>query len=390
MDNDAFKNLVRTRATTSSAAGSSKAIARKAVEDEFKLRHKKKRKRGGGGGYASSSDEDDETDRANSKTAYKRSHPDSNQTAKDNDDVEAIQKDLSSRYRDRAKERREGKPSTTTTATADGESGGGSSEHNNHEKDNKNNLWIIPHNIKGLDIALARKERKELLQKKSTAAAAATTSDPGTEHANNNNNNSVPSNNTRMELPSKDEAHRILREFVSSASGTGKSNNDSSNNNNNNNDTTLRKPLVDYLEELLRWKTLDVAAWDGGGDDDADSTTTTTRGASAARRTLQLQRTRYALAIDGNPMDAARAWEHPREYTLSGGGSFGRLSSSAADLSVRTLRRIDAVFRYRRSLLMPRRSTRGATTPNGAAESVIKDAAASDDDDDDMFGDLDD
>jgi hypothetical protein len=45
MDNDAFKDLVRKRANSSS-----KEIARKAVEAEF--RKKKKRKRGGG--YASS------------------------------------------------------------------------------------------------------------------------------------------------------------------------------------------------------------------------------------------------------------------------------------------------------------------------------------------------
>ena len=93
MDNDAFKTLVRNRAQIKST----KQIAREAVEAEER-RKKKKRKRGGGG---DSSSEEEEEDRRRAKTKDDRPQfmPRSVPTA--------LQ--LSTNYRDRAKERREGR-----------------------------------------------------------------------------------------------------------------------------------------------------------------------------------------------------------------------------------------------------------------------------------------
>jgi hypothetical protein len=86
MDNDAFKDLVRKRMNTGS---SSKEIARKAVEAEF--RKKKKRKRGGG--YASSSDEEDDDDGRFKKNKHHGEENDGDEE----DSGKAIQEELASR-----------------------------------------------------------------------------------------------------------------------------------------------------------------------------------------------------------------------------------------------------------------------------------------------------
>jgi len=148
MDNDAFRALVQERAKVKST----KEIARDAVEEEFRTR-KKKRKRGG---VSSSEDESDN----------------------DSDQEEPRKQDLlvpvaakkkarieDSKYRDRAKERREGKNIDYAaqssllegvSAAADGEMDqvtmsqylGGDEAHT--------------HLVKGLDVALARRVKREM------------------------------------------------------------------------------------------------------------------------------------------------------------------------------------------------------------------------------------
>lgn len=125
MNNAGFAEMVRKR----SGVSSTKEIARKAVEDDWK--RNKKRKRKGGGGSSSDSDFDDEPIR--SKRDKK-----SNQNEEDEDDIF----ELSAEYRDRAKERRDGKT---------------------NEKDNANEDNAETHlPTKGLDLSLVRKRRKEI------------------------------------------------------------------------------------------------------------------------------------------------------------------------------------------------------------------------------------
>jgi hypothetical protein len=105
MDNDAFRTLVRDRAKVKST----KEIAREAVEAEFK-RGKKKRSRSGDSSGGSDNDNDNDNDerRKHKKGGERR--------GRDNDDEENDDKDAAtdSNYRDRAKERREGKIDATT------------------------------------------------------------------------------------------------------------------------------------------------------------------------------------------------------------------------------------------------------------------------------------
>lgn len=120
MNNEGFAALVRKQAKISST----KEIARKAVEEEWQ--RNKKRRRGG-----SSSDEESDDGRSNKRK---------NKIEKEEED-DIFEPSMD--YRDRAKERRDGKPSL-------------SKQHD----DETLQLNQLP--SKGLDVSLARKIRKHL------------------------------------------------------------------------------------------------------------------------------------------------------------------------------------------------------------------------------------
>ncbi|KAL3945524.1 MAG: hypothetical protein SGBAC_000423, partial [Bacillariaceae sp.] len=100
MNHQGFSSLLNKSSEGSKKSGNSstKAIARKAVEDEFK--RNRGRKRSGHGG--DSSDEEDEDRRDRGKKKHK--------AEEEEDDTFEFSQD----YRDRAKERREGKPPADT------------------------------------------------------------------------------------------------------------------------------------------------------------------------------------------------------------------------------------------------------------------------------------
>lgn len=339
MNNNAFRDLVRSHGEKNS----SKAIARKAVEDEFR---KKKRKRSGDADSSSDEEDDDHN-------KYKKKGKQKEEKEPEEDDAEAIQKDLSSRYRDRAKERREGKADETTTTEA-----------------SNNNFLIVPHNIKGLDLALARKEREALQPKsggeKPKPATAANTGEEETEGA----------NKIRDKLPTLEQAHEILQAFLSRDKD--KTTNDD--NDEYNFPTTISSGIVEYLGELFNWKTLDVSTFEAEG--------------GAAGKSLQ--HTKFSLAIDGHPSDSLKAWQIPREYTLSRGGSSG--GSSAPLLQVDLVNKIDAFF-SRKNLIRDEMMERQTTTKSDPGRSKVNDTkrtqviadkdvnSGGDDDesDDDMF-----
>ena len=411
MDNNAFKDLVRTH----NQPGSSKAIARKAVEEEFL----KKKKRTRGGGYNDSDDEDE-----GGKTSFggkkrnKGGKADNNyygngkqHEQKDDDNAKAIEEDLSSRYRDRAKERREGGTLGTGTAPASSASDA---------------FLIIPHNKRGLDIALARKDRQVVGLSKLVGIekSMATTS---TENINSTvDDDEVPNNDCkiRKELPSLNEAKLILQDFVSSKNNSIDDSINTSINNikdSNNLDDDYRSiivssGMVEYINGILKLKTSDINSFSFSPLDNnatassSDNTAADENTCSMAGKTLQ--RTMYSLAIDGHPSDYTRAWEVPRQYTLSrvGGGGSSSSSKSPTLLSKDVMNKIDLVFKSRniiRDEMMKEqvgrtRCIQSTTTTRKGEVSHVKDTTNKgnnnndsdddddDDDDDDIFGGLDD
>jgi len=153
MNNKDFSELVR-----KGSEPTSKEIARKAVEEEFK--RKKKRKRG----YSSSSDEEDRKPRK--KESTKRG-------GKDEEDEEPM---VNEDYRDRAKERREGK------------------ENEGEEIED----ILLPSSLsrKGLNLDLARKARHDLEKEGKSIDA---------EESNHRNLSRLP---TTLE-----DAHKLLLDF---------------------------------------------------------------------------------------------------------------------------------------------------------------------------------
>jgi hypothetical protein len=107
MNNDAFRDLVQQGGKTT------KEIAREAVEKEFQFKKKRRRRGGASSGDVDSSDDDDgdknDKDRNKRNKAAQQeqqSHP------YDNDDQQRTthpDNNNNSKYRDRARERREGK-----------------------------------------------------------------------------------------------------------------------------------------------------------------------------------------------------------------------------------------------------------------------------------------
>ena len=182
--------------------------------------------------------------------------------------------------------------------------------------------------------------------------------------------------------------------------------------------------MVEYINGVLKLKTSDISSfssssWDNNYDDNNNNRTASSSSDTAAEDEntcsmagKTLQRTMYSLAIDGHPSDSTRAWEIPRQYTLSRVGS-GSSSKSPILLSKDVMNKIDLVFKSRniiRDEMMKEQvgRTRGiqstttttTTTTKGEA-SYVKDTtnkgnnsnnqndSDDDDDDDDIFGGLD-
>ena len=364
MNNNAFKDLVRSYGGKNYGK-SSKEIARKAVEEEFR---KKKRK------HADYSSDEDDDNRQSSYNKVGKGHQQEEIKKRDHDDAKAIQKDLSSRYRDRAKERREGKVANTDEDT---------DQKNDAGSGVSNDFLIVPHNIKGLDLALARKERDALQSRssgesrQSTTAANAGDTDEG---------DFERTNKIRDQVPTLNQANQILQAYL--LTEYGKTANDG-NYDDYSSPITISNGIAEYLSEIVNWKTLDISTWEG-------------EPVSGAAARNSLQHTNFSLAIDGNPSDSTRAWEIPRQYTLSRGNASGGVASSPPLLPIDLINKIDRVFlnkNFIREQMMKRqtlKSNQSRTTVNGKKErKVVADKNNNveiDDDqsDEDMFGGLED
>lgn len=188
MNNDAFRNLVNDR----SKSKTTKEIAREAVELEFE---EKKRKRGRGGGenrgYSSNDDDSKHGSAASKRRGVASTHQDADgQNSGDGGDDEGTywkqgrrvkkkakgakgakgaEDSAGDKYRDRAKERREGKnldydSITTGIAVQDrdeGQTNSSTSKYNTEMTKFLGGDEAHTHLVKGLDKTLAEKVRRE-------------------------------------------------------------------------------------------------------------------------------------------------------------------------------------------------------------------------------------
>jgi hypothetical protein len=242
MNNESFRKLVRDRAQIKST----KQIAREAVEDEFQRNNKKKRKRGGGGDSSAEEEEDEEGEND------RRGRP-----KRDGKEQEEEEDESANKYRDRAKERREGKVDATMAVIDETTS-----------NNDTTRAGSVP--LKGLDRSLARKVKKEL-QTNNYEPTESSSSKPGTIEV--------------RSLSTAEESKRLLREFVKTSSS-------------DHSTVVVTSGILEYLGQLL-------------AKNEDYSTKTVEYG--VAGRTLQ--RSRLALALNCHPANITRAWEAPREIT---------------------------------------------------------------------------
>lgn len=157
MNNEGFRKLLQSGNLSAKKKGgkSTKEIAREAVEAEYKER---RRKRGRDDDYLSDDDYDDEDDDRNKKENQKSTE---DEQAAAEEEVKVQNEKKKARYRDRARERREGKVNKDYEDTNDIAKSldeemtkylGGDEEHT--------------HLVKGLDKTLAEKVRREEMQAK--------------------------------------------------------------------------------------------------------------------------------------------------------------------------------------------------------------------------------
>jgi hypothetical protein len=342
MDNGAFKDLVRKQQSKAQQSSSSKEIARKAVEEEF--RKKKKRKRGGGGYASSSSDEEDDDDKRD-RQSKKKGRDDADHDEEEKERAKAVEEDLAARYRDRAKERREGAQAITTEGKA---------------SSSQMDFLIVPHNKKGLDLNLIQKERQGL-KKKQQHVSSSVSGAPAI------NEDSI---DVRKELPSMEEAMSILDDFVDQYSSSSSSSSS----------VSLSRGLSEYLREYVKWKSEPIH---GKHDTVACGT---------AGRTLQ--NTKFAFSIDGDPSDTVRAWQRPRQFTVSSGSTF---SSGTPILTSAVMDQVGRVFEKRQRLLSDMKLQAIATSGKVPRKDTRMDLdrlesekAKEFNDDDDIFAGLDD
>ena len=345
MDNEAFRALVTER----SKEKSTKEIAREAVEEEFRSRQSRsraaggrKRRRagaGGGGGGGSSSDEDggggaasddDDSDDGDVRRKEEADNDDEN----DGDEKEPKWKrerrakkrakdeaEGKIRYRDRAKERREGRTNAdyagidageAAVAGADADSSSNVLGGADAEADNMTNMTKYlggdesrTHLVKGLDLALAEKVRREEMGPTDDARAHASSDDVNLESI---------LQSSRAERSDQEALRRAIQDLPSVATMSSSSDGN-----------RFRADVVGLLHRLqsASQTTLgrDMAAFlvnktnrgYGGSSSNGDQATELV--VTNAGRTLQ--RTQLQFSLQCHPGDILRSWEVPREEVSS-------------------------------------------------------------------------
>jgi hypothetical protein len=349
MDNAAFTALVRGRAQ----GKTSKVIAREAVEEEFR-RRKKKRRRGDGEDYLSSEEEGADGD-DNRKSKSQRFDTKNDWDISGNGGVGGTEgtEEGESKYRDRAKERRDGKhqqqqlqsnfPPTRRTNGEDGEDG--------DDPDG-----IVPSNAKkGLDLELVRQMKREIHYGSTSATSASANAitnkqnskamrsilrpkgyhDANDDDNNNNTDKMVQLNPASISV---DEARKFLQARISTPSTSTTMGGDRHITNDDHNHPTnkalsknLGYNLFEYLESVLHHHpsatmttTTTTSELPRGSSRRTDKRATSSSSSNTAgiqRGMQQAHSTAFLVfALEGNPWDKIRSWETPREFTRHGKG----------------------------------------------------------------------
>jgi hypothetical protein len=312
MNNQAFADLVRKRATVNT-----KEIARKAVEDDWKRSKKRRRK----GGDSSDEEGDDEQQRS------KRKNDIDNSKQEEEERLE----ELAELYRDRAKERRDGRLSAGKNAANTGTTA--TTEHPRKAE---------------LNLSLARQLRKEFLQRQT----AFETSTEKKEDPKEKKKFAV----VFQTIPKLQEATKILQDFVST------SNDDMEERVNDN-------IMVEYVQKLLHQV-----------EDFRPQPQTITAGNAAK----YLQRSRLVLTLDDRPSNIKRSWEVPREVTHP----TDQFENQAQHLDLELIQKIEhALPKFvQRSNKKDKEKTNRSDEPSNNKRAASQEGDQ--EDDDDIFGGL--
>ena len=320
MDNDAFKALVRSKVK------STKDIAREAVEEAFQHKRKRNQKRNKRGNQRKKGrnddyddDDDDQDNYSSSESEPEDRRPKRGDGKDDNgdereDDIDgelnddshqfmpsAVRKKKQPRYRDRAKERREGKNDDYKDSQnllqkvtgQDNDNHRGSAVNAEGAEDTAMDQAELSkylggdeahtHLVKGLDVALARSVRKEM-EPVNQQREEGDESDDGDE------------NRLALEdlkpIQTTKEAWSILRQHASANDDASRSA-----------DLKKQSILNYYLQTHPRRKQKQKA--------EASATKNTCVAVSSAGSALQ--RTQLVFAVDWHPTNLARSWEVPVE-----------------------------------------------------------------------------
>lgn len=356
MNNEGFQKMVRDRTST-------KAFARAAVEAEFK-RKKKKRKRGGSDDdYLSDSDDERGKDRRRGAAAKSHNTKEEQESDKASSHLmfrpqqvkETSEQGGESKYRDRAKERRENIQPVQDDGLFD-------------ELLTKSDMSDSGLKSKGLDLTLVRKAKQELAKDDTPTAAAAAAAGESFE------GETASGDATTSRLPTKEEATLAILKFAQNPSMI----------------PSLSTGLYEYLTlyaELLTMRSANFSK--------------TASSVACGRAGKVVQQTRLAFAMDGQPSDRLRAWEIPRPLVNSATKDY----SPIPVVNDQLLQSIDE-FCQRRSrnraykATFPNRSLLQTTEPpvDKKIDPLLQEKKqdnmgvdkSDDDDDDDIFGGLDD
>ena len=355
MNNESFRNLLKSGSLSGKAQSkdgkSSKEIAREAVEEEFRERRSK---RGRDEDYLSDDedDDDDDDDNDNDRDGKKKSKKEEEKELAEEEAKAARAKEKKNKkikYRDRAKERR------------DGRSDGFQDTHGmakNLDEDMSKFLGgdeEHTHLVKGLDRTLAEKVRRDEMGNQADTNSEDLDLDQIMEEA------SAKAKEKRKAIIASSK--KSVSELTPNAS------------------TTLTSGMLSYLKRLEESRKTDK-----------ESLNYSLPGNTASLTGQSISRTTLSFSLEANVHDREKSWELPEEKTMSI-TQFERIQSrriciTCTPLDSNLISKIKSVF----SSLIERREKHGATKAGLKKKKNIiskasKEESPPPDSDDDIFAD---
>jgi hypothetical protein len=331
MNNDAFQKLVKERATEKS----SKEIAREAVEQEFQQHKRKRKRRRGAGGSSDEDGDDDDSDVDDDHKQKKDEKKKEQQQQEDHSKQGAGKKEkAASKYRDRAKERREG--DNTDYQDSQRLLAGVVAAAEDGEDDNVETISkflggdeAYTHLVKGLDVTLAK---QSVRKQNASMQPARKTGDI------------LDSEKRPHFAENKNDAKELIVTDVQLVSELG-------------------REMLDYLCNYHA------------------STRDSSKAVAVTPAGLVVQRSTLTFSLQANPGEFVRSWEVPREQTYAT-TSDGTAYTKASPLPSGLLDRIENTLTRQMSLAREQTNVAGSLTRG------TTDAREEEDSEDDIFGDV--